>query len=73
MFFPVWLAWQRWRNNQLTLWGLALTAALLAFAVIDLFDYYAWGWQQGRLLRWLFLGLWANTVIRTGAKCVPKA
>jgi O-antigen ligase len=62
MIFPIGFTWQRWRKNQLTLWALVLAAALLAFAVIDLFDHYAWGWQQGRLLRWMFLGLWASAV-----------
>lgn len=62
MLFPIGLGWRRRRENRLTLWAWGITAALLAFAVIDLFDYYAWGWQQGRLLRWLFLGLWAAAV-----------
>ena len=59
MLLPAALALVRHRQGKLTLWALGLTAALLAFAVIDLFDYYAWGWQQGRLLRWLYWALWA--------------
>jgi hypothetical protein len=58
MMVPAILALVRHQQGKLTLWALALTAALLAFAVIDLFDYYAWGWQQGRLLRWVYWGLW---------------
>ncbi len=47
------------------LWLLGLTAALVAAAVIDLFDYYMWGWAQGRLLRWVLWGLWGTAVSTT--------
>lgn len=43
-----------------SLWVLGLTAGLVALAMIDLFDFYSWGWPQGRLLRWVFLALWAG-------------
>lgn len=51
-----------WREHRLTLLGLGLTAALIALAVIDLFDFYSWGWAQGRLLRWSLWGLWLSEV-----------
>jgi O-antigen ligase len=65
MVLPLGLALHRLRRDQLTLWGLGLTASLIAFGVIDLFDYYAWGWAQGRALRWLYWGLW-------GAEMAPN-
>jgi hypothetical protein len=65
MLAPVGLAWRALRaqggppaSPDLWLWG--LTAALIALAVTDLFDFYSWGWPQGRLLRWTFLGLWSS-------------
>lgn len=63
MLLPPVLALARLPRRKLTLWALALTAGLLTFAVIDLFDYYAWGWQQGRLLRCLYWGLWGAAII----------
>jgi O-antigen ligase len=62
MVAPAWGAWRLWRAGRLTLWGVGLTAALLALAVTDWFDYYSWGWAQGRLLRWTLWGLWLNEV-----------
>jgi len=62
MLFPVGAALIQLRRGRLTLWALGLTAALLAFAVIDLFDYYAWGWMAGRQWRWLLWGLWGTAV-----------
>jgi O-antigen ligase len=47
-------------DGKLSLWVLGLTAGLVALAIIDLFDFYSWGWPQGRLLRWVFLALWAG-------------
>lgn len=47
-------------DGKLSLWVLGLTAGLVALALIDLFDFYSWGWPQGRLLRWVFLALWAG-------------
>jgi hypothetical protein len=67
MVLPVGAALVDWRNGRLTLWSLSLTAALLALAVIDCFDYYSWGWHQGRLLRWTLWALWIyfrNTEVR---------
>lgn len=62
MLAPLILAWQRFRDYQLSLWALGLTAGLVALAIIDLFDFYGWGWPQGRLLRWTYLGLWASAL-----------
>jgi O-antigen ligase len=62
MLAPWVVAWQRFRNERLSLWALGLTAGLVALAIIDLFDFYSWGWSQGRLLRWIYLGLWSSAV-----------
>ena len=62
MLTPILGALITWREQRLTLVGLGLTAALVALAVIDLFDFYSWGWNQGRLLRWSLWGLWLNEV-----------
>lgn len=58
---PPVIAWRRYRSGQLSLWAWGLTAALLVLAVTDLLDFYSWGWQQGRILRWLCLALWSST------------
>jgi O-antigen ligase len=55
---PAWMTLGRLRQGTLSLWALGLAAALVAFAVIDLFDYYAWIWMSGRSWRWLLWGLW---------------
>lgn len=59
---PPWLAFSQWRNGRLDLWALGLTAGLVALAIIDLFDFYSWGWQQGRIMHWLVMGLWATSL-----------
>jgi len=59
---PPIIAWRRYRSGQLSLWAWGLTAALLVLAVTDLVDFYSWGWQQGRILRWLCLTLWSSAV-----------
>jgi hypothetical protein len=58
MVWPVGAALLAWWHGRLSLWTLALTAALLALAIVDCFDYYSWGWPQGRLLRWTLWALW---------------
>ncbi|HLA81434.1 MAG TPA: O-antigen ligase family protein [Thermoleophilia bacterium] len=60
---PLAIAWAR-RRQALSVWGLTWTAAWCGCAVISLFDFYFWGWQQGRILFWLLLGLWTNAVMR---------
>ena len=40
---------------------LVTAAGLLVLATVNLFDFYTWGWPQGRLLQWTFLGLWSAT------------
>jgi O-antigen ligase len=62
MLAPLIIAGQLWRKSQLDLWILSLTLALLVLAVTDLFDFYSWGWQQGRMTRWILFGLWAGAV-----------
>ena len=62
MLAPLIIAGQLWSKSQLNLWSLSLTLALLVLAVTDLFDFYSWGWQQGRMMRWLLFGLWAEAV-----------
>lgn len=53
------IGWAIIHRRQLSIWLLGCTSALVALAVIGLFDYYSWGWQQGRLLHWLCWGLWS--------------
>ncbi|MEW5986374.1 MAG: O-antigen ligase family protein [Chloroflexota bacterium] len=64
MLAPLAIAWRELRAGRLSLWAWGLTAGLLALSVIDLFDFYSWGWPQGRLLRWLFWGFWVAAVTR---------
>ena len=52
----------RRQPSVVTPWLVALTAALIVFAVTDLYDYYSWGWSQGRYWRWLLWALWARAV-----------
>lgn len=60
MVAPVVAAWRLLKAGKLTLWGLGITAVLITLAITDLFDFYAWGWPQGRLLRWLFFALFST-------------
>jgi O-antigen ligase len=62
MLAPLILAGYQWYKSHLNLWTLSLTLSLLVLAITDLFDFYSWGWQQGRLMRWLLFGLWAEAV-----------
>lgn len=62
MAAPLVIAWQR--RSHFTLWAWSLTAALLIFAITDLFDFYSWNWPQGRLMRWLLFGLWAEAIFQ---------
>lgn len=57
MLLPPITIFQQPSDSQQALFLLGVTAALVAFAIIDQFDYYAWGWQTGRVLRWGLLGL----------------
>jgi len=56
---PVVLTWRRYQRKQASLRLVALATGLMALATANLFDFYAWGWPQGRLLQWTFLGLWS--------------
>lgn len=58
---PLWTA-RRIFQGRASLWETGLAAGLLALVIIDLFDFYSWGWQQGRLWRWLWLALWVNAM-----------
>ncbi len=58
MIYPVGWALARLKQGQLSLWAWGVTAVLVTLAVIGLFDYYTWSWQQGRLLQWTAWGLW---------------
>ncbi len=62
MLAPLLIAIRQQRQQPLTLWAWALTAALTALAIIDLFDFYSWGWPQGRLCHWLLLALWTTAI-----------
>lgn len=65
MVAPAAVTLRRLRRGRLTLFALGISAALVAYGVIDLFDYYAWGWVQGRWLRWLLWALWATAIADT--------
>ena len=60
MLIPAVFVLSAWRNGRLTPWLLGTAAALLALAVVDLFDYYSWGWPHGLTWRWMWFGLLAN-------------
>lgn len=71
MLLPaIWTA-RRVRQGQASLWEVGLAAGLVALAVIDLFDFYSWGWAQGRLWRWLWLALWVAAVQRPAPATPP--
>lgn len=42
---------------------IGMAAALVALAVVDLFDYYSYGWPHGITWRWMFFGLFAYAVV----------
>lgn len=58
---PAVLTWRAYRKRRASLRLVALAAGLLVLATVNLFDFYTWGWPQGRLLQWTFLGLWSAT------------
>ncbi len=62
-----WLALWRHRHRWPAKTSLALSAsvagALLALSVVSWFDFYPWFSQQGRLLVWVLLGMWAATMV----------
>ena len=62
MVAPLFIAIRQQRREPLTMWAWALTAALTALAIIDLFDFYSWGWPQGRLWHWILLALWTTAI-----------
>lgn len=62
MVVPLPIAYRRWRRGKLSVWEVAITASLMSFALLDMFDYYSWNWQQGRLMHWLFFALWAGAI-----------
>jgi hypothetical protein len=62
MLAPLIVTIRQHQQQPLSLWTWGLTAALAALAVIDLFDFYSWGWPQGRLWRWVLMGLWVSAV-----------
>ena len=62
MLLPAAWTARRVRQRQASLWEVGLAAGLVALAVIDLFDFYSWGWAQGRLWRWLWLALWVSAL-----------
>jgi O-antigen ligase len=46
------------RRQRLTPELIGVSGALLALAVVGLFDYYTWSLTSGRIWFWLVLGLW---------------
>ncbi|HSR34666.1 MAG TPA: O-antigen ligase family protein [Anaerolineae bacterium] len=56
-----WLAlWLRRRQVWMEPWWAGVSGALAALMVVSFFDQYVWSSNQGRLLLWLVLGLWAR-------------
>ncbi len=49
---------QQTRNGRISLWRWSITAVLLALTLTGLFDFYTWGWPQGRLLHWFAFALY---------------
>jgi len=68
MLAPLAISYRSYRRSKMTLYMLGISCALLALAITDLFDFYSWGWQQGRLLRWTLLGLWGAAISCPTAK-----
>ncbi|MCB0031187.1 MAG: O-antigen ligase family protein, partial [Anaerolineales bacterium] len=58
--YTLYLCWRQ--PERVTPWLLALSAALLAYGLIDFYDYYAWGWAPGRHWRWLLWAFWSLAV-----------
>lgn len=61
LFITLWPPFQtikQAKNGRLSLWQWSITAVLLALTITDLFDFYTWGWQQGRLLHWFAFALY---------------
>ena len=48
---------RRWSTVRAT-WTLLWTAILAGTFAIGFFDYYFWGWEQGRIIFWSIFGLW---------------
>lgn len=71
MIAPLIITIRQHRQQPLSPWAWSLTAALTALAVIDLFDFYSWGWPQGRLWRWMLCGLWAAALYQESATTQP--
>lgn len=47
--------WRDLRGGWTVVWATALAATLIA----GMFDFYFWGWENGRILLWSLFGLWA--------------
>ena len=64
MLFPIgyggYVLWHA--NGRLDSWSIALIAGLSVFIVIDLFDYYSWGWPHGLTWRWMLFALLGQQV-----------
>jgi hypothetical protein len=72
MMAPLIITIREQSRRRLPLWVWALTAALTALAVIDLFDFYSWGWPEGRLWRWILLALWVAAMEEDMIGARPK-
>jgi hypothetical protein len=69
------LALALWRTRRVLAhdpWLLGWSVATLALMAISFFDYYAWGWEQGRIMFWCTMGLWAGSYSRVvGRQILP--
>jgi hypothetical protein len=56
--------WHRRKELAQNAWFLGWSVAVLCLLTTSFFDYYIWGWQQGRILFWAVAGLWAGSYSR---------
>lgn len=72
LWLAVWIyvgfvLWRRRAVIRLDAWSLAWTGSVVAICLASFFDHYLFTFQQGRLLLWASLGLWASATRRLAA------
>lgn len=61
-WLALWRNRRRWPGTAPPALSASIAGALLALSMVSWFDFYPWFSQQGRLLVWILLGLWAGTM-----------
>ncbi|MCX7707436.1 MAG: O-antigen ligase family protein [Anaerolineae bacterium] len=61
-WLAMWHDRRRWPGKAPPALSAFIAGALLALTVVSWFDFYPWFSQQGRLLVWVLLGMWAGTM-----------